>query len=61
MILSKEELATLLENAAAAVRSGDSTEGRVYYVASEINKDHFEVTYGMRVGKNDGRVSVIGN
>lgn len=59
MILSKEELATLLENAAAAVRTGDSTEGRLYYVVKEDG--NFEVTYGMRVGKNDGRVSVIGS
>lgn len=59
MFQSREELATLLQNAAKAVLAGDSPEGSLYW--KQTTEGGFEISYNIRVGQNDGRVSVVGN
>ena len=60
MLKSREELVTILENAAKAIATGDSTEGNVYFKAVTDKQGFFEVTYSICIGANDNRVSVIG-
>ncbi|MGP1715606.1 MAG: hypothetical protein ACTS9Y_00370 [Methylophilus sp.] len=60
VIKSREELVTILENAAQAIATGDSTEGTLYFKAAAEKPGFFEVNYSICVGANDNRVSVIG-
>lgn len=61
MLVNKEELATILQNAASAVLSGDSPEGKLYFIEAKDKPGMFELNYNIALGRNDGRISVVGS